>query len=47
LVDETVRRIAAATMRMARSSRAVQSGNLRLYIAYAVAAVIFAVMAAR
>jgi hydrogenase-4 component B len=47
LVDEVVRRAAAATMRMARGSRAVQSGNLRLYIAYAVAAVIVAVMAAR
>jgi hydrogenase-4 component B len=47
LVDEMVRRIAAAMMRVARSSRAVQSGNLRLYIAYAVAAVIVAVVAAR
>jgi len=47
LVDEMVRRIAAAMMRVARSSRAVQSGNLRLYITYAVAAVVVAVMAAR
>ena len=47
LIDEVARRFAAATMRFARRSRAVQSGSLRLYIAYAVAAVVIAVMMAR
>jgi len=47
LIDEVARRFAAATLKLARRSRAVQSGSLRLYIAYAVIAVAIAVMAAR
>jgi hydrogenase-4 component B len=47
VVDEVARRFAAATMRLARSSRALQSGSLRLYIAYAVIAVVVAVVMAR
>lgn len=47
LIDEVARRIAAITMRFARGSRAVQSGSLRLYIAYALVAVVIAVMVAR
>jgi hydrogenase-4 component B len=47
LVDEVARRFAASTLRFARHSRAVQSGSLRLYIAYAVVAVVVAVMVAR
>jgi len=47
LVDEVARRLAASTLRLARHSRAVQSGSLRLYIAYAVVAVVIAVLVAR
>ena len=47
LIDEAARRFAAATLRLARSSRAVQSGSLRLYIAYAVVAVVVAAIVAR
>jgi hydrogenase-4 component B len=47
LVDETARRFAALTLRVVRRSRLVQSGSLRLYLAYAVAALILTVVAAR
>lgn len=47
LIDETARRFAAITLRFARSSRALQSGSLRLYLSYAVAALIVVVMVAR
>jgi hydrogenase-4 component B len=47
VVDEVARQFAAATIRFSRSSRALQSGSLRLYIAYAVVAVIVAVIVAR
>jgi formate hydrogenlyase subunit 3/multisubunit Na+/H+ antiporter MnhD subunit len=42
VVDELARRFAAVTMRLARSSRALQSGSLRLYIAYAAIAAVVA-----
>jgi hydrogenase-4 component B len=47
LVDEAARRFAAFALRLGRRSRVLQSGNLRLYLAYAVAAVIVTVVAAR
>jgi hypothetical protein len=47
VVDEVARQFAAATIRFSRSSRALQSGSLRLYIAYAVVAVIVAVIVVR
>jgi hydrogenase-4 component B len=47
VVDEVARRFAAVAIRFSRSSRALQSGSLRLYIAYAVVAVIVAVILAR
>jgi hydrogenase-4 component B len=47
LVDETTRRLTALTLHIVRRSRLVQSGNLRLYLAYAVAALIVTVVAAR
>lgn len=47
IIDETARRGAAAIMRFSRRSRAVQSGNLRLYVAYALAAIVIAVLVTR
>jgi len=47
IVDEAARRFAAAVLRFARGSRLVQSGSLRLYVAYAVAALIVTVALAR
>jgi hydrogenase-4 component B len=47
LVDEWARGFSAITLRLARRSRALQSGSLRLYLAYAVAALILTVVAAR
>jgi len=36
LVDEAARRFAAVTLRLTRRSRVLQSGSLRLYLAYAI-----------
>jgi hypothetical protein len=47
LVDEAARRLAALTFRLARRSRAVQSGHLRLYLAYELVAVLALAAAAR
>jgi hypothetical protein len=47
IVDELARRFAAITLRLTRRSRAVQSGNLRLYLAYAIATFIFVVAVER
>ncbi|MGP6157659.1 MAG: proton-conducting transporter membrane subunit [Vulcanimicrobiaceae bacterium] len=47
LIDETARRFAALAFRVVRRSKLVQSGSLRLYLAYAVGALILTVVAAR
>jgi len=47
LVDEWARGFSAIILRTARRTRAVQSGSLRLYLAYAVAALIITVVASR
>ena len=47
LIDEFARSIAAFTLIFARRSRALQSGSLRLYIAYAIVALIVTVAIAR
>jgi hydrogenase-4 component B len=47
VVDEVARRFAALVLRFARRSRLVQSGSLRIYVAYAVAALIVTVALAR
>ncbi len=47
VVDEVARRFAALVLRFARRSRLVQSGSLRIYLAYAVAALIVTVALAR
>jgi len=47
LVDEGARRFAAVILRFARRFRLVQSGSLRMYLAYALAALIVAVGLAR
>jgi hydrogenase-4 component B len=47
LIDEVSRRFAAVTLQVARRSRAMQSGSLRLYFAYALAALLLAVVMAR
>ena len=47
LIDETVRRLSALLLAFARRSRHVQSGSLRLYLIYAVLAVMLAVAAVR
>ncbi len=47
VVDETVRRIAAYIQQFARRTRVVQSGRLRYYIGYAIAAFALAVLLAR
>jgi hydrogenase-4 component B len=46
-IDDVFRRFAALTMIGARRSRLVQSGSLRLYLAYAIGAMIVVVAAAR
>jgi hypothetical protein len=47
LVDEVARRLASAVLRFARRSRLVQSGSLRLYVAYSVGTLIVAIALAR
>jgi hydrogenase-4 component B len=47
LIDEWARGFSAIVLRLARRTRAVQSGSLRLYVAYEVAALIVTVVAAR
>ncbi len=47
LIDEISRSVAAVTLRIARRSRAMQSGSLRLYVAYALVALIVTVALAR
>ena len=47
LVDETARRVASAVLRFSRRSRLVQSGSLRLYVAYSIGALIVAIALAR
>ncbi len=47
VIDEVARRVGALAFYAARRSRALQSGSLRLYLAYAVAAVGVVVMLAR
>jgi hypothetical protein len=47
VVDEVARRFAAVVLRFARRSRLVQSGSLRIYLVYAVAALIVTVALAR
>jgi hydrogenase-4 component B len=46
-IDEVARRVAAFGQRFARRARIVQAGRLRVYIAYAVAAVLVLLVAAR
>jgi hydrogenase-4 component B len=46
LADETARSFAAVTLRAARRTRIVQSGSLRLYLAYAILALFVVVVAA-
>jgi formate hydrogenlyase subunit 3/multisubunit Na+/H+ antiporter MnhD subunit len=46
LADEAARTFAAITLRVARRTRIVQSGSLRLYLAYAVLALFVVVVAA-
>jgi hydrogenase-4 component B len=47
LIDELARRLSAALLRFSRRTRAVQSGSLRLYLAYAIAALVFTVAVTR
>jgi hydrogenase-4 component B len=47
LIDEAVRRLTGATLRLAHRTRAVQSGHLRLYLAYALVTVVVIVVVAR
>jgi hydrogenase-4 component B len=47
LVDEAAHTFAAVMLRITRRSKRLQSGSLRLYLAYAIAAVIVAAVAAR
>ena len=47
LIDEAVRRITGMTLRLANRTRAVQSGHLRLYLAYALVTVVVIVVVAR
>ena len=47
VVDELVRSLGSIALRLARRSQLVQSGSLRLYLAYAIVAVIVVVVAAR
>ncbi len=47
LIDEFARTLAGLTLVLARRSRAMQSGSLRLYLAYALAALVLTVAVAR
>lgn len=47
VIDDAARRFGAFTLRLARRSRVLQSGSLRLYLAYAVAALVLVVTLAR
>ncbi len=47
VIDEIARKLAGVTLIFARRSRAVQSGSLRLYLAYALAALVLTVAVAR
>jgi hydrogenase-4 component B len=47
LVDEAARRLSAVVLRLARRTRIVQSGSLRLYLAYAIAALVLTVALTR
>ena len=47
LIDEWSRRFAVVTLRLARRSRALHSGSLRLYVAYALTALLIVVVMAR
>jgi hydrogenase-4 component B len=47
VVDEAARRFTAVILRLTRRSRIVQSGSLRLYLAYAMATFILIVLVAR
>jgi hydrogenase-4 component B len=47
LIDESARRFAALTLRLTRRSRALQSGSLRLYLAYAMATLVVVVAIVR
>lgn len=47
VVDEAARRFAAWTLHWTRRARSIQSGELRLYLAYAVAAFVLAVASVR
>lgn len=47
IIDETARRFGAIMLRIARRSRALQSGSLRLYLAYMLAAFVVVVTLAR
>jgi hydrogenase-4 component B len=47
LIDEFARVLTAGTLRAARRSRALQSGSLRLYLTYAVGALILVVVVSR
>ncbi len=47
VIDEVARRLSGAALRLSRRTRALQSGSLRLYVAYALAALVLAVALAR
>jgi hydrogenase-4 component B len=47
LIDEAARYFSAAVLRLARRTRIVQSGSLRLYLAYALAALVLTVALTR
>jgi hydrogenase-4 component B len=47
LIDEFARSVGALTLVLARRSRVVQSGSLRLYVAYAIVALVVTVAVAR
>lgn len=47
LIDEAARRFSAAALRLSRRTRIVQSGSLRLYLAYAIAALVVTVALTR
>jgi hypothetical protein len=47
LIDEVARRFAARTLFLARRTRALQSGSLRLYLLYAAVTLIVTMVFAR
>ena len=47
VIDELARRLSAAVLRLSRRTRIVQSGSLRLYLAYAIAALVLTVAVTR